>query len=121
MGLDKADRAPWSAYSSQTFAKYMALRYSNEGDTIGDYSCGFGGRLLGAASCGRKYIGTDPLTVPELKNMVSCFGLKDCELIQDGSENYRGKENSIDLYWSSPPDLQAGDLFTRQKPSKCQW
>ena len=84
-------------------AKYMALRYSNEGDTIGDYSCGFGGRLLGAASCGRKYIGTDPLTVPELKNMVSCFGLKDCKLIQDGSENYRGKENSIDLYWSSPP------------------
>ena len=84
-------------------AKYMALRYSNEGDTIGDYSCGFGGRLLGAVSCGRKYIGTDPLTVPELKNMVALLGLKDCELIQDGSENYRGKENSIDLYWSSPP------------------
>ena len=85
--------------------KYIAMKYSEPGDTIFDYSCGFGGRLLGAASCGRKYIGTDPLTVPELEEMAKFFKLKDYKLIKSGSENYRGDENSIDLSVSSPPYL----------------
>ena len=84
-------------------AKYMCVKYSEVGDTVGDYSCGFGGRLLGAMSCGRKYIGTDPLTVPELEEMAKFFDFKDYKLIQSGSEDYRGDENSVDLYWSSPP------------------
>lgn len=84
-------------------AKYICEKYSEPGDLVGDYSCGFGGRLLGAMSCGRKYIGTDPLTVPELQKMVDFFDFKDCILIQSGSEDYKGEENSVDLYWSSPP------------------
>jgi hypothetical protein len=84
-------------------AKYICLKYSNPGDVVGDYSSGFGGRLLGAMSCGRKYIGTDPLTAVELQNMINYFNFKDCEVIQIGSEYYRGEENSVDLYWSSPP------------------
>jgi hypothetical protein len=92
-------------------AKYMCLKYSELGDTVGDYSCGFGGRLLGAMSCGRKYIGTDPLTVPELEKMAQFFQFKDYQLIHSGSENYRGQENSIDLYWSSPPYF-AQELYT---------
>lgn len=84
-------------------AKWIVEKYSQPGDTVGDYSCGFGGRLLGALSVGRKYIGTDPLTVPELQKMVEFFGFKDVQLIQSGSENWRGEENSVDLYWSSPP------------------
>lgn len=86
-----------------SIAKHICMKYSEPGDLVGDYSCGFGGRLLGAMSCGRRYIGTDPLTVPELQKMVDFYQFKDCILIQDGSENYRDKENSIDLYWSSPP------------------
>lgn len=85
-------------------AKYMCMKYSEPGDLVGDYSCGFGGRLLGAMSCGRRYIGTDPFTVPELRQMVEHFNWQDqAELIPLGSEFYRGKENSVDLYWSSPP------------------
>src|ERR1035437_744220 len=84
-------------------AKYMCMKYSEVGDTVGDYSCGFGARMLGAASCGRKYIGTDPLTVPELEVMRDFYELKDCKLINSGSEDYRGEENSIDLYYASPP------------------
>lgn len=84
-------------------AKYVCMKYSAEGDVVGDYSAGFGGRLLGAMACGRKYIGTDPLMAPELKEMISYFNFKDCDVIQSGSEHYRGAENSIDLYWSSPP------------------
>lgn len=86
-------------------AKYIVERYSEPGDTVGDYSCGFGGRLLGTMSCGRKYIGTDPLTTLELEKMAEFlkFDKKNYKLIDIGSEDYRGEENSIDLYWSSPP------------------
>lgn len=87
-------------------AKYVCERYSQPGDVVGDYSCGWGGRMLGAMSCGRKYIGTDPLTAqPELQNMADFFGFskENCKLIKSGSEDYRGEENSVDLYWSSPP------------------
>ncbi len=86
-----------------TIAKYMCLKYSQPGDTVGDYSCGFGGRLLGAMSSGRKYIGTDPMTVPELKKMAEYFNFKDYTLIHQGSEFFRGDENSVDMYYSSPP------------------
>lgn len=84
-------------------AKYLCMKYSEVGDVVGDYSCGFGARLLGALSCGRKYIGTDPLTVPELIKMTEFYNFSDFKLIHSGSESYRGEENSIDLYWSSPP------------------
>lgn len=84
-------------------AKYLCTKYSNVGDTVGDYSCGFGGRLLGAMSCQRKYIGTDPLTTEELEVMAKFYNFKDYTLIKSGSENYRGDPNSVDLYYSSPP------------------
>lgn len=84
-------------------AKYICMKYSLPGEVVGDYSCGFGGRMLGAISCGRKYIGTDPLTIPELEKMSSFYGFEDVKLISSGSEDYKGDENSIDLYWSSPP------------------
>jgi len=84
-------------------AKYICLKYSNPGDVVGDYSCGFGGRLLGAISCNRKYIGTDPLTSIELQKMIEFFKFENATVLNIGSELYKGQENSIDLYWSSPP------------------
>jgi hypothetical protein len=86
-----------------TVAKYITEKYSNEGDIIFDYSCGFGGRLLAAASYNRGYIGTDPLTVPDLKLMVKHFGFTNIELLHCGSEDYAGTTDSIDLCYSSPP------------------
>lgn len=62
-----------------------------------------GARMLGATSSSRKYIGTDPLTTPELTEIAKFLDLKDYTLINSGSENYRGKENSVDLCYSSPP------------------
>jgi hypothetical protein len=87
-----------------SIAKYLAMKYSEENDTIFDYSCGFGGRLLGAMSCNRKYIGTDPLTTEELEVMAEFFNFDKSRytLIKSGSENYRGEENSIDFSYSSP-------------------
>ena len=86
-----------------TVAKYLAEKYSELGDIVYDYSCGFGGRLLGAVSCGRKYTGADPLTVPDLERMVEYLKLTGVTLIQSGSEDYCGDENSIDFSYSSPP------------------
>jgi hypothetical protein len=102
-GMRSMRLVPQTSIFKPIIAKYVALKYSNPGDLIGDYSCGFGGRLLGAMSCDRKYIGTDPLTTPELEQMAVFFGFKNYTLINSGSENYCGDENSVDLYWSSPP------------------
>lgn len=86
-------------------AKYMALKYSEKNDLILDSSCGFGSRLLGTIAAERRYIGTDPLTTSELTSMAEFFNFdkNSYTLINDGSENYRGKENSIDLSYTSPP------------------
>jgi len=94
-----------------SIAKFMALKYSMPGDVIGDYSCGFGARLMGAVSCGRQYIGTDPMTCPELEIMAAKLGMTGYKLIQSGSEDYRGDENSIDLYYSSPPYMMDSDII----------
>lgn len=102
-GMRSMMLVPQTSIFKPSIAKWMCERYSEIGDNVGDYSCGFGGRMLGAVSCGRRYIGTDPLTVPELKKMASFLELSGVELIQQGSEHYCGAENSIDLYYSSPP------------------
>lgn len=85
-------------------AKYICMKYSNPGELVGDYSAGFGGRLLGATSCGRRYVGTDPLTVPDLIKMVKFYNLEETvKLHQVCSEHFTLEKNSVDLYWSSPP------------------
>lgn len=84
--------------------KYLVKKYTNPGDVVFDYSCGWGARMLATASFGdRKYIGTDPLTVPDLTKMKNYLKLDNIELIQSGSEDYRGEENSVDFAASSPP------------------
>lgn len=102
-GMRSMRLVPAISMFKPSIAKLVCMKYSEPGDTVGDYSCGFGGRLLGAISCGRKYQGTDPLTVPELQKMVDYYGFQGTKLINSGSEDYRGEENSVDLYWSSPP------------------
>lgn len=84
-------------------AKFITMKYSSPGDVIFDPSCGFGGRLLGCMSSGRKYIGTDPLTTDSLEVMAKHFNFKDYKLIKSGSENYCSEENSIDFSYTSPP------------------
>jgi archaellin len=81
----------------------MALKYSQEDETILDISAGFGGRMLGAVSCHRKYIGIDPWTTDELTIMAQELELPNVELINSGSENVRLSGNSIDFCYSSPP------------------
>lgn len=43
-----------------TVAKALIERYSRTGDTVLDFSAGYGGRLLGALALNRRYLGIDP-------------------------------------------------------------
>lgn len=102
-GMRSSRLVPSISIFKPAIAKYMYMKYSMPGDTVYDYSCGWGGRLLGAASCGRKYIGVDPWTTDELQKIINYLDLKDITIHNECSENYRGEENSIDFSFSSPP------------------
>lgn len=102
-GMRSSRLVPSISIFKPNIAKYMYMKYSNEGDIVYDYSAGWGGRLLGAASCNRKYIGVDPWTTDELQKIVEYFNFENITLINDGSENVKLDENSIDFSFSSPP------------------
>lgn len=93
-------------------AKAVYERFCPKGGTIFDFCCGFGGRMLGALTSKNKYryVGTDPCTetmyhlhqLAEYIEMVT--GREDSyELHCCGAEEFRGKPNSIDFAFSSPP------------------
>lgn len=84
-------------------AKHIYEKYSQVGDLCYDYSAGFGGRMLGAAASGRKYVGVDPLTSNELKEMRDYLKLENCEVYDDVSEEFCIGEETIDFAFSSPP------------------
>ena len=84
-------------------ARLMYLKYSNIGDKVYDFSAGFGGRALGAMSCGRKYIGIDPLTAEEINEMGNFFGWRDYNIKVGCSEDFCMDKGSIDFAFSSPP------------------
>lgn len=98
--------APISIFKPN-IAKWIVEKFSSPGDIIGDYSCGFGARMLAAMVSGRHYRGTDPLTALELESMAKFFNYKNYKLISSGSETFRFDQNEIDLYWSSPPYVNA--------------
>ena len=69
-----------------------------------DYSCGYGGRLLGISSSnmGYTYVGTDPNTETyEYLKYLDTFLNSDSEIICSTSEDYQCE--NIDLAFSSPP------------------
>jgi hypothetical protein len=102
-GMRSSRLIPSVSIFKPAVSKYMCLKYSNENDVIFDYSVGWGGRMLGAASCNRRYIGVDPLTTIEVQKMADFFDLKNITLIENGSEHVKLEENSIDFSYSSPP------------------
>jgi hypothetical protein len=102
-GMRSSRLVPAISIFKPNIAKHMYMKYSQEGDTVFDYSAGWGGRMLGAAASGRKYVGIDPLTIDELGQMRDYLQLPNITLIKDGSENVKLGENSVDFSFSSPP------------------
>lgn len=58
-GFNVCKIAPKVSVFSASFAKYLIKTYLSEFDTIFDPFSGFSGRMLGACSLGKKYIGQD--------------------------------------------------------------
>ena len=102
-GMRSMRLVPSISIFKPNIAKYMYLKYSQPGDTVYDYSVGWGGRMLGAASCGRKYIGVDPWTTDQVSQIVDYLKLDNVTLINSGSEHVKLVENTVDFSFSSPP------------------
>ena len=58
-GFSPSRIAPRVSLFNPALAKYLIFKYLNEYDVIFDPFSGFSGRLLGACSLGKKYIGSD--------------------------------------------------------------
>ena len=93
-------------------AKAIYEKYCPINGVIYDFSCGFGGRMLGALSSNNNYtyIGCEPCkeTYYYLNNLgrhiEKTFGTSNTFKIHNvGSEEVKLKSNSIDFAFSSPP------------------
>jgi len=101
-----------------TAARAIIERYSPPGGRVLDFSAGYGGRLLGALTLGRHYVGIDPCR-PQVRGLRAM--IKTCvphlplagrgEIILGAAEDLlpRYKSASFDLIFSSPP------YFDREK------
>ena len=95
-----------------TVARNIIGALSHDGDTVLDFSAGYGGRLMGALSLNRSYIGIEPCgqQVSGLERTVAF--VEDMNLTQGRAEIVRGcaedilptlSRRSVDLVFSSPP------------------
>lgn len=91
-GFSIADLAPKVSLFKPALAKYLISKYLNAYDTIFDPCSGYSGRLLGAVSLNKKYIGQDinPVTTEESSNLISELNIKDCEIKNVNSLGFTG-------------------------------
>lgn len=107
-------------------AKAVYERFCPEGGVIFDPCCGFGGRMLGCLTSKKnyKYVGTDPNTesmyhLHQLGEYIEQVTGRDdsYELHCCGSEDFRGKPESIDFAFSSPPYFDL-EVYS-DEPTQC--
>lgn len=95
-----------------TAAKAIYEHYSSDGDTVVDFSAGYGGRMLGCLPLDRVYVGIDPCLdqIKGLRNMKAKLGTlvkvkARTKIHRACAENFLPtlKTNSVALVFSSPP------------------
>jgi SAM-dependent methyltransferase len=91
-------------------ARQLIRCFSPEGSRVLDFSAGFGGRLLGAVSLDRHYVGIDPARaqirgLQRLSDLVQKYVPGKVELHQACAEDLLPEmpRQSMDLVFSSPP------------------
>ena len=84
-GFSPSRIAPRVSLFNPALAKYLIFKYLNEYDIIFDPFSGFSGRLLGACSLGKKYIGSDIEEdhVRESQSIIDHFGLEGIVEVKD--------------------------------------
>ena len=104
------DRTPQNF--SPMRAKALFERYTPKGGSVFDFSCGYGGRMLGALSSKNNYIyyGVEPNTetydnllilgdiIEKSLNRKNIYSIS-----KIGSEDFSGEKESVDFAFSSPP------------------
>jgi hypothetical protein len=95
-----------------TIAKALVAKYSLRGDSVLDFSAGYGGRLLGCLTLPRFYLGIEPCSnqVRGLRRMINTIGKlnlshSDAAIYQSCAEDLMPSlpAESIGLVFSSPP------------------
>lgn len=91
-------------------ARAIIDRYSKAGETVLDFSAGFGGRLLGCLTLDRQYLGIEPASaqVAGLQGMLSTlhrYTTASAKLVCGCAEVVMRhlEPRSVDLIFSSPP------------------
>lgn len=84
-------------------ARYLYETYAGSGSTVWDPCAGYGGRLLGAAAAGVRYIGTDvdPDTVEGNRQLAVALGYEDYEVVHCPAEEFDCPQ--VDFVFTSPP------------------
>lgn len=103
-------------------ARDIYSKFTNKGDIIYDYSCGFGTRMGGALLSDRNYFGIDPNTklfnkLNEYGNLIKDNNLSnsDFDIRCQGSEIFIPEwENKVDFSFSSPPYFNL-EVYTNEE------
>jgi hypothetical protein len=93
-----------------TVARALIEKYSHQGDSVLDFSAGYGGRLLGALTLGRRYVGIDP-SVGQIRGCrrmlraLRSLAVGEGELYLGCAEDILPLQpaRSVDLILTSPP------------------
>ena len=83
-------------------AKYLVRTYLNEFDEVFDPFSGFSGRLLGTASCDKRYVGQDIRwqAVEESSQIIRFLNLKGCSVPQ---QDVLQSSGTYDCLLTCPP------------------
>ena len=83
-GFNVCKKAPVVSRFNPVLAKYLTKKYMDEFDEVFDPFSGFSGRLLGVASCGKKYTGQDirRQAVEESNQIIKFLNLSKCSVSQ---------------------------------------
>lgn len=101
-GLSVTKIAPRVSVFSPMLAKYLIEKYLNDCNEIFDPCSGYGGRLLGAASLNKTYIGQDinETTVEETCHIIEFLSLSSVSVKNEDSLNSIG---SYECLFTCPP------------------
>jgi len=94
-----------------TLARSVIEHFSKEGETVLDFSSGYGGRVLGALVAGRRYLGIEPCLaqVKGLRRMIRALRRfrtpTESEILRGCAEDVLPNlpDRSVGLVFSSPP------------------
>ena len=104
-GFSIAKIAPKVSMFRPALARYIIKIYLDEFDEIFDPCSGYSGRLLGAMSLNKKYIGQDinPVTVKESNNLINYFKFFDLNKCEVSCKNSICTKGKYECLFTCPP------------------